>query len=236
MSRPLVIAHRGYSTLHVENTLSSYRAAIEAGADLIESDARLSADGVVIAAHDADLERLTGKPLAIADATLAELRAIELPRGERILTLAEVLAAVCPQRPVLIDVKRPEIALIEAVMAVVLEGQWAEQAWVGVRDLDQAKRARALSPAVRILAFLPDYRLADAFAEAGASAFRVWESHLGDPVVQRLIPSRPVWVTVGHHDSGRKVGDADAQVIAAILRLGVAGLLLNDPTLLVAGH
>lgn len=236
MSRPLVIAHRGYSTRHVENTLSAYRAAVEAGADLIESDARFSADGVVIASHDATLERLTGQPIAIGEATLAELRAVALPEGERLLTLAEVLAEICPLRPVLVDVKQPEIALIEAVVGVIDDGGWAGRSWVGVRDLAQAKRAREMSPELSILAFLPDYGLADAFAAAGATAFRVWEGDLGDPVAAALIDRRPVWVTAGHHNTRHKVGDADPQSLGAILAHGVAGVLLNDPMLAASGR
>ena len=54
MTRPLVIAHRGHSARYPENTLEAYRAAIASGADLVETDARLSADGVVIASHDPD--------------------------------------------------------------------------------------------------------------------------------------------------------------------------------------
>ena len=52
MTRPLVIAHRGHSARYPENTLEAYRAAITSGADLVETDARLSVDGVVIASHD----------------------------------------------------------------------------------------------------------------------------------------------------------------------------------------
>ena len=47
MTRPLIVAHRGYSARYTENTLTAYRAAIAAGADVVESDARLSKDGTV---------------------------------------------------------------------------------------------------------------------------------------------------------------------------------------------
>ena len=67
MTRTLAIAHRGFSARYPENTLTAYRAAIEAGADLVESDARLSRDGVVWCCHDATLARLTGDSRAVAD-------------------------------------------------------------------------------------------------------------------------------------------------------------------------
>ena len=54
--KPLVIAHRGHSARYPENTLEAYRAAIAAGADLVETDARLSADGVVIESFQSNHE------------------------------------------------------------------------------------------------------------------------------------------------------------------------------------
>src|SRR2546423_4991809 len=58
-ARPLVIGHRGYCQFAPENTLPSFKLAIEAGADLIELDFRKSKDGVLIVIHDAELDRTT---------------------------------------------------------------------------------------------------------------------------------------------------------------------------------
>ncbi|ORX40537.1 putative glycerophosphodiester phosphodiesterase [Kockovaella imperatae] len=51
--------HRGASALLPENTLASFRAAIEEGAEGIESDVHATADGVILMFHDADLDRTT---------------------------------------------------------------------------------------------------------------------------------------------------------------------------------
>ena len=53
MARPLVIAHRGFSARLCGEHPQGYRAAVAAGADMIESDARLSRDGTVWSCHDA---------------------------------------------------------------------------------------------------------------------------------------------------------------------------------------
>ena len=52
-ARPLVIAHRGDSANHPDNTVASYRSALEQGADWVELDVRLSADDVLMVHHDA---------------------------------------------------------------------------------------------------------------------------------------------------------------------------------------
>jgi len=59
VDRPLVIAHRGASSIAPENTLLAFRLAMEAGADMIETDVHLTRDGVAVLIHDADLARTT---------------------------------------------------------------------------------------------------------------------------------------------------------------------------------
>src|SRR6516225_7878461 len=55
--RPLVIGHRGYCQFAPENTLPSFKLAMDAGADLVELDYYHSKDGQLIVMHDPDLDR-----------------------------------------------------------------------------------------------------------------------------------------------------------------------------------
>src|SRR2546425_6576457 len=57
---PAVVAHRGASATHPENTLESFEAAVEASADVVELDVRLTADGVLVVSHDPGLAATTG--------------------------------------------------------------------------------------------------------------------------------------------------------------------------------
>ncbi len=87
-SAPLIIAHRGASEDAPENTLAAFRLAITQGADGLECDVRMSADGIPVISHDDSLKRTHERPIRIADATAAELAAFDVP------TLAETLATV----------------------------------------------------------------------------------------------------------------------------------------------
>jgi glycerophosphoryl diester phosphodiesterase len=232
MTRPLAIAHRGYSARFPENTLTAYRAAIEAGADLIESDARLSKDGDVWACHDATLARLNGDATAIASLTSEELTAIILPGGERLTTLRQVLARIAPERPVLIDVKTGTFDLIDAILRDVVEADAVDRVWIGMRDALQLRRARAREARLSLLAFLPDYTLAETFEDAGANALRVWEGDLDRPEVARLLGHGNVFVTAGGRGTSADVGDTTPEGLERILRCCPHAVLLNDPTLL----
>lgn len=80
-----------------ENTLRSFVAAEHAGLDVIELDLHLSKDGALVVMHDADVDRTTDGTGPIAEKTLAELRALDAGRGERVPVFEEVLDAVkCP--------------------------------------------------------------------------------------------------------------------------------------------
>jgi glycerophosphoryl diester phosphodiesterase len=236
MTRPLVIAHRGHSARHVENTLEAYRAAVAAGADLVETDARMTADGVVIASHDPDLTRLAGNPAAIATTTSETLTAIMRANNIRLPTLAEALATICPHRHALIDVKTPDLAIIDAVVAVIEQAGVLDRVWVGVRDLVQVAHARLQAPGIRVLAFLPDKGNPDHYEAAGASAFRIWEGALDGKVAAGLLGRVSVWVTAGGDGTGRRVGDVDEDGLDAILARSPQAVLLNDPDLLIGLH
>ncbi|MCA1749531.1 MAG: glycerophosphodiester phosphodiesterase family protein [Parasphingopyxis sp.] len=99
-------AHRG---LHgggiVENGRAAFEAAIEAGHG-IETDVQVSKDGVAMAFHDYELDRLTEKSGPVIERTAKKLKAIELAgTDETIPTLRQMLACVAGRAPVLIEIK-----------------------------------------------------------------------------------------------------------------------------------
>ncbi|MFE9096840.1 glycerophosphodiester phosphodiesterase [Streptomyces sp. NPDC007264] len=90
----LTIGHRGVMGVEPENTLRSFVAAERAGLDVIELDLHLSKDRALVIMHDAEVDRTTDGTGPISEKTLAELRALDAGRGERVPVLEEVLDAV----------------------------------------------------------------------------------------------------------------------------------------------
>ena len=83
---PLVIAHRGASSIELENTLAAFRAAAGQGADGVELDVHATIDGEIVVHHDPSV---LGLP--IAQARWRDLAAVPLANGEAMPTLAEAL-------------------------------------------------------------------------------------------------------------------------------------------------
>ncbi len=75
---PLIIAHRGDSSRAPENTLAAFQVAIDAGADGVEFDVRLSKDGVPVVIHDADLRRTAGQSVKVSELTAEELGDVDV--------------------------------------------------------------------------------------------------------------------------------------------------------------
>ncbi len=121
----LVVGHRGASDLAPENTLAAFKLAWELGADVIEADFYLTADGHIVAHHDKTTKRTAGVDRPVAKQTLAELKKHDVGawkharfRGERIPTLQEVLATVPDGRAIFIEVKA-DAAIVPALAETI---------------------------------------------------------------------------------------------------------------------
>ena len=72
-TRPQVVAHRGSSHDTAEHTLTAYVKALDEGADALECDVRLTADGHLVCVHDRNLRRTAAVPGIVSTMNLAEL-------------------------------------------------------------------------------------------------------------------------------------------------------------------
>ncbi|RLC84754.1 MAG: hypothetical protein DRI37_08730 [Chloroflexi bacterium] len=95
---PLLVGHRGACAVTPGNTMASFQRALDDGADLIEMDVRLTADGHVVVRHDRLVDRTSDGSGPVAEMTLEAVKRLDAgswfdPRfaGERVPTLAEVL-------------------------------------------------------------------------------------------------------------------------------------------------
>ncbi len=107
-STPLALAHRGGALLPandgIENSLLAFRNAFDLGYRYLETDVHCSADGVVYAFHDDNLERLTGNPAAINSLAAADVDQARLGGREPIPTMRQLFEAL-PEARFNIDVK-----------------------------------------------------------------------------------------------------------------------------------
>lgn len=100
-----VIAHRGLSAQYPQNTLLAFKKAIEAGADGIETDLRLTIDNEIILYHDRNLKKHTDVDAKPESLSLLALKEFDVGKGESIPTLNELLELVEGKVTLILEIK-----------------------------------------------------------------------------------------------------------------------------------
>lgn len=173
-----VIAHRGASGQAPESTLEAFTLAYEQGADYLEMDAQLTADGKLVVFHDDTIERTSDGTGHINDYTLAELKALDVGswfneahpeqadtafEGANLLTLDEVFEEFGHDARYYIEAKSPELnpGLEEALLAKLKEYDMIQSGRVLVQSFSQPsllelhEQSPSL-PLVQLLWYYPD--------------------------------------------------------------------------------
>jgi len=109
---PLVVGHRGYRAAYPENTMIAFKAAVDAGVQMVELDVHLARDRKLVVMHDDTVDRTTNGKGSVDEYTLPELKKLDAgywfhPRfaGEQIPTLKEVLRQLSPRVLINIEIK-----------------------------------------------------------------------------------------------------------------------------------
>ena len=156
IAAPDIVAHRGASRDAPENTLADFQLAWDQGADGIEGDFRLTADGELVCMHDATTERTGGAAMVVAESTLEQLRTLEYGAwkgpgwaGEPAPTLLEVLRTVPRTGRIYIELKCGPEALSAVRTAIGRSGLRARQIVIISFDERTVLEARRQLPAHR---------------------------------------------------------------------------------------
>ena len=105
MHHVLRIGHRGAAGHAPENTLAAIQRGIELEADFVEIDVRCTADGVLVALHDATVNRTTNGRGRVDALSLGEVRALDAGNGEHIPTLEQVLKVAAGKTGLMLELK-----------------------------------------------------------------------------------------------------------------------------------
>lgn len=239
---PAVWAHRGASDDAPENTLRAFGLALEQGADGLELDVTLSADGEPVVIHDDTLDRTTNGHGPVGRHTLAQLKALDAGypaqfgaqyAGERLPTLDEVFTAYGQQTFINVELKQdraPGRPLAPRVIALIHQHGLAQRVIVSSFQFSNLRQVRALDPALPI-------GLLYTLATGGARVVRLLNPDLRPeahhPGCYTLRPEQVAW----YHGHGLRVNTWTVNDEADLRRFalaGVDGLITNRPVLAVA--
>jgi len=140
----LRIGHRGARAYEPENTLRSFKKALEIGVDAVELDVRKTKDNQLVVIHDADVKKTTNGKGLVSELTLKQIKEFSTEKGEKIPTLKEALDFLDKKVKILIELK--EEGVEEKVLSAVRENglqknviivSFIEGALRKVRELDK---------------------------------------------------------------------------------------------------
>jgi len=229
---PHVIAHRGGAALAPESTLAAFDLAVRLGADALEMDVHLSADGELVVLHDATVDRTTDGSGAVADLSWRELAALDAGAGTTIPRFVDV-ARAHPTTPLGVDVKPPGTAAATALCAALRQEGRTGDTVVGSFHADAMAAFRAACPEVATAATPNEVRTFVLLARARlAGPYRPPFDVLQVPVERGGIRVVTPAVIRAAHAKGVPVHawtiDDRAQ-IDALLALGVDGIIGDRP-------
>jgi len=157
--KPYVMAHRGNRHLCPENTLAAFQQAISDGADILETDLHLTADGELVCIHDATVDRTTDGHGVVAEMTLKELKELNAAHyfgdflPQRILTLAELMAILPSNIALALELKtdqflEPEVCL--KLISLINSAGLRSRTVVLSFSLPRLRAVRAIAPDIPI--------------------------------------------------------------------------------------
>lgn len=245
---PRIIAHRGASAAAPENTIAAFAEAVRVSADGIEMDVRLAADGVPVVIHDPTLNRTGRIDGKIRHLTSAELKVCDVGKwfrvksdgqntrpfaGEYLPTLERTLEFLKDYRGLLyLELKCRESELqrlVRAVCEIVCD--------VGRKNRVIVKSFR-LSAVPFVKAFCPEIRTAALFAPKISNLFRK-HKHLislangigADEIsIHYTLATRKLLKNAARRGMPVTIWTTDSRrILDRAIRLGVAGIITNDP-------
>lgn len=170
----LCIGHRGAMGHAPENTLLSFKKALELGAPCVEADV-YHVDGNLVVFHDDRLERTTDGSGYLLDHDFDTLRSLDAGDGERIPTLGEVFETVDLRAGVNIELKGPDTArpVVDFVSALRKEGWRDDLILVSSFNHRELEEVRRIDPRIRLGALMVGLPVDDAAFAAALGAYSV---------------------------------------------------------------
>lgn len=236
--RPMVIAHRGFSGKAPENTLVAIEQAIELGADMVEVDVTLTADGHVVVIHDETLDRTTNGRGPVLETSLEAIRSLDAGAwfdarfaGEKVPTLSEVLELTRDRILLNVEIKHEAVGegaeggIAQKVDTLVRGRGMTETVIVSSFDPRPLGHLRELGSEIATASLYAEelhrgMRPSEVIAQVGAAAFNVSGRHLDEAM---LADARQNGIKVSVYTINE---EADME---RLLALGVGALFTDRP-------
>jgi len=204
-----VLGHRGAPAYEPENTLASFKKAIELGVDQIELDLRFSKDSKLVVIHDEKLDRTTNGKGFVREFTLAELKKLDAGKGEKIPTLQEVIDLI-RDKGIFLQIELKESNMQRYLLDLIQKNNLEERVMVISFLHEELRKIKELNPNIKTGILIgqklidPLERLRQVRADAVSMRHTLVNKRLVEKLHQNNI-ELTVWVVNEPRDVGRAI-------------------------------
>jgi glycerophosphoryl diester phosphodiesterase len=232
----MVVAHRGASAAQPENTRAAFEAAIAAGADAVEFDVRLTADGHPVVLHDADVSRMTDGAGPVRSMSLDDVRRLRIPGDEGVPTLVETLELLSGRIAIDLELKNipgepdydPDVEPLVAATLAALQ----DTGFVGPVLVSSFNPLAIAAVRERAAELTTGLLTADGLEADVALGFAQGQGHAWVlPAIEMVDAAGPGFAARAH-DLGMLAGTwvvDDPARAGALARTGIDAIATNDP-------
>lgn len=248
---PIAFAHQGGNQIAPGNTIFAFQNAEKLGVDILEMDAHITKDGVLVIIHDKDVDRTTNGTGLVEEMTLAEIKELDAGywwsdddgetypfrgQGIKIPTLDEVFESF-PDYPVNIEIKKTERAIAQPLCEKIREYEMENKTFIASFSDERITEFREICPEIATSAakneitkfVILNYIFMGGLYSPAEAAFQVPESNSGILVV------RPGFIS-GAHNRNVQVHiwtPNTYEEIQQFIDMGVDGIMSDRPDILM---
>jgi len=144
----VIIAHRGASGYEFENSISAFKKAIELKAHMIETDAQVTNDGIIVLSHDNSIKKITNQKGYISKLSFKDLRKIPLKNGETIPTYQELIDLCKNKIDINLEIKARRVE--QKVLTITEENKMLNNVLFSSFSLKTLKKIREINSKARL--------------------------------------------------------------------------------------
>ena len=230
---PMIMAHRGYSSMAPENTLPAFKMCLDEGFTAAELDVQLLKDGTLIVMHDDNLLRTTGVNKNVWEVTYDEIKDLDNGAffdaeyaGTKIATLDEVLKLAGSGKDKLflnIEIKRNghDEGITQKVVDTIVENDYLSNCDITSQDYSTLEEVREINPSV-LTAYTSAIGIGNIDSLEAADIISIQETFATYENIERLH-------NAGKHVFVWTVNEQDT--MEHLVSLNVDAILTNDPQL-----
>lgn len=222
----ILIGHRGACYYKPENTLSSFKKALQLKCPYLECDVRLTKDKQAVVMHDKDLKRTTNGKGLVKNYTLKELKKLDAGNNEKIPTLQELIKLVKNKSNLVIELKKSK-GIVEKTLEIIKKNKIENNVLIVSFYSNYLKKIKKINSKIKTgLLTIRPLLIIERARLCNADLIGIYYNFVNKKLIKKSHKNN---LKIFGYESVKE--NLTKKQIKELIRLGLDGIALNNPTL-----